>query len=168
MTLLAHIDAGLINTWGFAYVGGVIGSFTMALLYVSGRVNEGSAGRTSPPARSRLAVLGPGVIIVGGVCGISLGLGIAGLLERTLVDEVDVAAVVERLCGPVAENEELHDDIEHAVDDLGAELARVAHRELHARPGTSQARAEAVDRLVLELTTADGDRVESCEVARTG
>lgn len=160
MTLLAHLDAGLINTWGFAYTGGIIGLFTMALLYVKGRVADGST--RSSATRSKLAVLGPGVIAAGGVCGVSLGLGIAGLLERTLVDEVDIASVVERLCAPGAEGADLHDDIVHAIDDLSAEDAGAAHLELHAGLRTG----DAVDRLVLALTTADGDRVDSCESAR--
>lgn len=162
MTILAHLDAGLINTWGFAYVGGIIGLFTVALLYVKGTVGDGSSGAGNGAPQSSLALLGRGVIVVGGLCGVSLGLGIAGLLERAFVDDIDVSSVVQRLCEPGAEDRDLHDDIEHAIDDLDAEAARAAHRDLHAGPTIGPDFDMSVDRLVMALTSADGNTVESC------
>lgn len=162
MTILAHLDAGLINTWGFAYVGGIIGLFTVALLYVKGTLGDGSSRAGDGAPRSTLAVFGRGVIVVGGLCGVSLGLGLAGLLERAFVDDVDVSSVVQRLCEPGAEDRDLHDDIEHAIDDLDAEAVRAAHRDLHAGPSIGPEFEASVDRLVMALTAADGDPVESC------
>lgn len=168
MMLLAHIDAGIINTWGFAYVGGIIGLFSVSLLYVKAKIVERSNGAGETTKRSSLSVLGPGVIAIGGVCGVSLGLGTAGVLERAVGDDVDVSSVVLRLCDPadepIVEDQDLHEDIEHAVDDLDAVAARAVHSELHAEGPTTNPDS-LVDRLVMELTTSDGDRIDSCDAA---
>ncbi|MEP1122804.1 MAG: hypothetical protein ABJH68_02800 [Ilumatobacter sp.] len=175
MTLLAHAGAGLINTWGFAYVGGIIGLFSVSLLYVKGKVTEGSSIAGRPSRRSGLAVLGPGVIVVGGVCGVSFGLGAGSLLERQFFDDVEVSSVVERLCetsyDPAVAELSLHDDIGHVADDLDAATAQGVHRELHARNLQAEERNLLVDRLISELTAADGNQIASCEafsVSRTG
>lgn len=164
MSLIAHGAAGFINTWGFAYVGGIIGLFSVSLLYVKGKVVD----RENGARKSWLAALGPSVIAVGGVCGVSLGLGIAVVLDRVIVDDVAVAEVVSELClrsrdsAPV-EDSELHDDLDHAIHDLNAALAAGAHRDLHAGGQSGSERAVLVDRLVNELTAADGEQINSCD-----
>ncbi len=47
MSLLARASAGVINTWGFAYVGGIVGLFNVSLLSVEERVE---ANTRRPPA----------------------------------------------------------------------------------------------------------------------
>jgi hypothetical protein len=97
MSLLAHGGAGIINTWGFAYVGGIIGLFGASLLYVNAKVNRRA---DVPPNSTTSAIvsLGPAVIVVGGVCGVSLGLGFGGLLNSALIEDADVEAVLTELC----------------------------------------------------------------------
>lgn len=173
MSLLAHGGTGLINTWGFAYVGGIIGLFSVSLLYVKGKVSEHSSSAGQSPRRSALAALGPGVIVVGAVCGVSFGLGAAGVLERQFVDDIEPADVVARLCrsdsDAGAETEVLHDDIEHVIDDLEAVAASGVHAELHDERLRAPDRARLIDRLVTELTDADRSRIASCdEFARVG
>lgn len=167
MTVLAHTGAGLINTWGFAYVGGIIGLFSVSLLYVKGKVAERSSLAGQPSKRSGLAALGPGVIVVGGVCGVSFGLGTGSLLERQFFDDVEVSSVVERLCetsyDPLVVDQALHDDIGHVADDLDAATARGVHRELHDGNLQAEERNLLVDRLISELTAADGNQIASCE-----
>lgn len=167
MTLLAHAGAGLINTWGFAYVGGIIGLFSVSLLYVKGKVTEQSSTAGQPSKRSGLAALGPGVIVIGGVCGVSFGLGTGSLLERQFFDDVEVSSVIERLCqtpyDPAVANQALHDDIGHVADDLDAATARGVHRELHDENLQAAERNLLVDRLVNELTAADGNQIASCD-----
>jgi hypothetical protein len=95
MSVLAHGSTGLINTWGFAYVGGIVGLFVVSLLYVKARVEL----RTSPSGRvsvgQLIAAIGPIAIVVGGVCGVSLGLGLANVLESQFSDDAEVIVVVE-------------------------------------------------------------------------
>lgn len=172
VVLLAHVSTGIINTWGFAYVGGIVGLFSVSLLYVKGKVTDRSSGVGQPSKRSGLAALGPGVIVAGGVCGVSFGLGGASLVERLFFDDVDVVAVVSQLCDPAydpsAADPTLHDDIEHLADDLDATTARGVHRELHDDALDPAARELLVDRLVAELTAAEGSRIASCEAFDVG
>lgn len=175
VTLLAHAGAGLINTWGFAYVGGIIGLFSVSLLYVRGKVTEQSSIAGNSSKRSGLAALGPGVIVVGGVCGVSFGLGVGTLLERQFFDDIEVSSVVARLCetsyDPAVADQALHEDIGHVADDLDAVTARGVHRELHNGSLPAADRDMLVDRLVSELTAADGNQIASCKafsVSRTG
>lgn len=167
MTLLAHAGDGLINTWGFAYVGGIIGLFSVSLLYVKGKVIDRSGMTGQRAKRSGLAALGPGVIVVGGVCGASFGLGASSLVESQFFDDVELSDVVERLCNtsydPAAADRALHDDIAHVVEDLEAVSALGVHSELHDGDLQAAERNLLVDRLVSELTAADGNRISSCE-----
>lgn len=168
MSLLGHAAAGVINTWGFAYVGGIIGLFSVSLLYVKGKVDERPSTSRRSPKRSRLAALGPGVIVVGGLCGVSFGLGVASALERQFVDDIDVSDVVSRLCasdpGKLVETDALHDDIEHVVDDLDLVSASGVHSDLHDERSPAD-RELLVDRLVAELSTGNENRVGSCDEA---
>lgn len=127
VSVLAHRGAGIINTWGFAYVGGVIGLFSVSLLYVKSKLAANERSRTAG-----LASLGPVVIVVGGLCGVSLGLGIATILDSLLEDdeveasEVDAALCDRRAEQPGFDDGDLHVDIEHLIDDLDAAVARAA------------------------------------------
>ncbi|WP_040495351.1 hypothetical protein [Ilumatobacter nonamiensis] len=173
MNLLAHAGAGIINTWGLAYVGGVIGLFSVSLLYVKGKVTERSTVPGQTPKRSGLAALGPGVIFVGGVCGVSLGLGIGSFLERQFFDDVQVSEVVSELCDstrdPLVADATLHDEVEHVIGDLDASAAQSVHRDLHDEGLPAAERDLLVDRLVSELTSADDNHVASCdELSRAG
>ncbi len=94
MSVLAHGSAGLINTWGFAYVGGIVGLFVVSLLYVKARVEPRTpSGRAS--IGQLIAAIGPMAIVVGGVCGVSLGLGLANVLESQFSDDAESIVVVE-------------------------------------------------------------------------
>ena len=173
MSLLAHGAAGLINTWGFAYVGGIVGLFSVSLLYVKGKVVDEQITNERAGRRSKLAALGPGVIAVGGVCGVSFGLGTAGVLDRIVDDHVEVSEIVAELCSRPTEltlkmDDDLHDDIDHAIDDLDATAAGGAHRELHADNLTEPDRTALVDRLVNELSEANGTPVTSCDDLQAG
>lgn len=161
MSVLAHGGAGIINTWGFAYVGGVIGLFSVSLLYVKSKLATNERSRTAG-----LASLGPVVVVVGGLCGVSLGLGIATILDSLLEDdEVEASEVVAALCERRAEQPgfddgDLHDDIEHLIDDLDAAVARAAHAAAHdAGPSDS---AASVGRLIDEIVTAANGRTAPC------
>ena len=161
MSVLAHGGAGIINTWGFAYVGGVIGLFSVALLYVTGKLATNERSRTAG-----LASLGPVVIFVGGLCGVSLGLGIATIIASQLEDDVEANEVVAAPCERRAEQPDfddgdLHDDIEHLIDDLHASDARAAHQTAHdAEPSDT---ATSVGHLIDELVTvANGTTVRAC------
>ena len=167
MTLLAHGGAGVVNTWGIAYTCGIIGLFSVSLLYVKGKVTERTAVDGTVSKRSLLAAIGPGAIAVGGVCGVSIGLGIAGIAESFFDHDVEVTEVVAELCqtsyGPAAIDGALHDDIEHVIDDLDDEASRTIHQQLHDDPVTGDEALVVVDRLIVALTVADGQPATSCE-----
>lgn len=152
VSLLAHGGTGIINTWGFAYVGGVIGLFTVSLLYVKSKLTTNDRSQ-----RAGLASLGPVAILIGGLCGVSLGLGTATILDSQLDDDVEASEVVAALCErraaqPDFDDGELHDDIEHLIDDLDAPSARAAHQTAHdVAPSDT---ATSVGRLIDELVTA--------------
>lgn len=170
MSLLAHGGAGIINTWGIAYVGGIIGLFSASLLYVSAKVNRRADAPPNSPT-SAIASLGPAVIVVGGVCGVSLGLGIGGLLDSVLTEDADVDAVLTELCDlrstqPIGLPPALHDDVVHAIDDLEIVSAEPVHRALHdvaaADQSTAQDWSNAIDRLAATLATADAASAWAC------
>lgn len=167
MTLLAHGGAGVVNTWGIAYTFGVIGLFSVSLLYVKGKVTERTAVDGPVPKRSLLAAIGPGAIAVGGVCGVSIGLGIAGIAEPFFEHDVEVTEVVAALCqtvdDPSAINASLHDDIEHVIDDLDDDASRSVHQQLHDTAVTPDEPSAVVDRLMVALTVADGQPTTPCE-----
>ena len=58
MNLLGHSGADLINTWGFAYVGGVIGLFSLSLLYVKAPPAEAARRERQPAPRSACSAPG--------------------------------------------------------------------------------------------------------------
>lgn len=170
MSVLAHGGAEVINTWGFAYVGGIIGLFSMSLVFVKARVNARSGRHPSNWLVQSLASFGRPVIVVGGVCGVSLGLGIAGLLGTIFVDDEDVDGVVAQLCelGRSAPGElpsDLHDDVVHVIEDGELRAAAVAHGDLHAVAGSLDVSAEdwveSIDRLSAALV--DGRVAMTCE-----
>ena len=173
MSLVAHAGADLINRWGFAYVGGVIGMFSLALLYVKAKVDQrtDSAG---PNAWARaIASLGPVVILVGGVCGVSMGLGIAGVLDTTLGGDANLSDVLADLCDlrftePQEPRAALHDGVVHVIDDLDLAAAAPEHRALHAAAAAPEATVQdwvgSIDQLAASLA-ADGTAPErTCDV----
>lgn len=137
LALLAH--GGLINPWGLAYTGGVIGTVTTALWIARHNV----ALNTDAPRRARLPRW---FIPVGFACGVSLGLGVGGLLERLFATTPDALGVARQLCDltePTDETAELHEDLDHLADDLEhGPLAR-AHADLHAAATTADSQAAA-------------------------
>ncbi len=167
MTLLAHGTTGVVNTWGMAYTFGIVGFFSVSLLYVKGKVTERTAVDGAAPKRSLLAAIGPGAIAVGGVCGVSIGLGIAGIAAPFFEHDVEVTEVVVALCqtvdDPSAINASLHDDIEHVIDDLDDDAARSVHQQLHNTALTDDETRTAIDRLIVALTVADGQPTTPCE-----
>lgn len=73
MELIAHAG-GWVDPWGFAYTGGVIGAGATALWIVHARVT-----------RPRAATLIPSWLVLAGfACGVIVGFGVAGLLDRSL------------------------------------------------------------------------------------
>jgi hypothetical protein len=154
MSVLAHGGTGIINTWGFAYVGGIVGLFSVSLLYVKSKV---STSNRDTPGRAGLASLGPVVILVGGICGVSLGLGTATILNNQLDGDVEVSEVVAALCERRAapldfDDGELHADIEHLIDDLDAPGARAAHQAAHDIAPSDP--TQSIDHLIDELVNA--------------
>jgi hypothetical protein len=171
VSLLAHGGAGIINTWGFAYVGGIIGLFSLSLLYVKATLEQRNDPSRPNSLTAAIVSIGPAVIVIGGVCGVSLGLGIGGLLDDAFGDDADVSAVLTELCdlrtsgpGPLASG--LHDDVAHAIDDLDIVSAEPAHRALHddavAPDTTTQDWAESVDQLAAGLAAADASTTWTC------
>ncbi len=168
--MLAHGGTEAVNTWGFAYVGGVIGLFSLSLLYVKGRLDQRDRPRTNTPAVS-IASLGPSMIVVGGVCGVSLGLGVAGLLNDVVDEDVNVDDIVMELCdmrtsGSYELSSGLHRDVVHAIDDLDLAAADGAHRTLH-NVATSPAAAEAdwvesIDQLAAAFVASDDGTARAC------
>ena len=167
MSMLAHVGSGAINTWGFAYVGGIIGLVSVSLLYVSARVTPPVANPGRVSIARRVAAIGPLAIAIGGVCGVSIGLGIAGALDDRFSETVDVNEVIHDLSelrvrppGPLGSR--LHDDVDHVITDLDAVDAEAAHRSLHeaaASPETSQLEwNRAIDELMDSLDRAGEDR----------
>ncbi len=163
MSLVAHGGADLINTWGFAYVGGVIGLFSLSLLYVKAKVDVRSDPSGANARARAVASLGPAVIVVGGVCGVSLGLGVAGLLDSAF-ESADVNDVVAELCdlrtfGPSEPTPGLHEEVLHVIDDSDLTAAQTPHRALHmmaASPETTpQEWIAAIDHLASVLTDSD-------------
>ncbi len=77
MSLLAHAGSGIVNTWGFAYVGGVVGLITSSLYYVHRSVARRSEGGEAPTLPMRW------IVPIGFAAGISIGLGTGRLLEST-------------------------------------------------------------------------------------
>ena len=123
-----------------------------------------------------IASFGPSVIAVGGVCGVSLGLGIATVLGTVFVDDVVVDDVLIALCDlrtaePVELSADLHEDVEHAVDDLDAPAASAAHRALHeaASPSvtTNEEWTGAINELLVALAAADSRSATTCEALLT-
>lgn len=141
--VLAHSGAGLVNTWGFAYVGGVLGVFSAALIFVKGSIptsraathtGESRLARLSRPSRpSRPSRF---IIVIGAVSGVSMGLGVGRLLESWLTDTPQVTELVSALCAASTEGPDWaalsarHDDITHVIDDLSLESAAAAHQRL--------------------------------------
>lgn len=77
MSLLAHAGSDVVNTWGFAYVGGVVGLITSSLYCVHRSVALRSADGAAPTFPMRW------IVPIGFVAGISIGLGTGRLLEST-------------------------------------------------------------------------------------
>lgn len=71
--------AGVIDPWGWAYAGAVIGAVLTGLVIVRTEVGRRNGGRDAPVAR-----IPRWSIAVGFVCGGSFGLGLAGLVERVV------------------------------------------------------------------------------------
>ena len=173
MSLVAHGGADLINTWGFAYVGGVIGLFSLALLYVKATVDQrADPGGPNTWARAT-ASLGPAIILVGGACGVSLGLGIAGILQTTLSEDAAVGDVLDELCelrstGPQEPPPALHDDVLHVIADLDRASAEPAHRALHdvatSPNATVQEWASSIDRFAASLAPNSTDAERTCGI----
>ncbi|MGE3449735.1 MAG: hypothetical protein AB7H92_19370 [Microbacteriaceae bacterium] len=84
VTVLAHAG-GAIDTWGFAYAGGVIGAVVTSLWLV--RHDVVHTRDTDPGPRRRLS---RSWVLVGLVCGVSLGLGVGRALDHVLTDESEV------------------------------------------------------------------------------
>lgn len=171
VSLLAHGGAGVINTWGFAYVGGIIGLFSLSLLYVKATLEQRNDPSRPGSLTAAIASIGPTVIVIGGVCGLSLGLGIGGLLDDAFSDDADLSAVLTDLCdlrasgpGPLASG--LHDDVAHVIDDGDIVSAEPAHRALHdsavAPDTTMQDWADSVDQLAAGLAAADAATTWTC------
>ncbi len=163
MSLVAHGGADLINTWGFAYVGGVIGLFSLSLLYVKAKVDVRSDLSGAATLARAVASLGPAVIVVGGVCGMSLGLGVAGLLDSAF-ERADPNDVVAELCdlrtiGPGEPAPGLHEEVLHVIDDSNLTAAETPHRALHAMAAapetTPQEWTAAINDLASVLTDSD-------------
>ncbi len=164
VSVLAHGGTGIVNTWGFAYVGGIVGLFTMSLLYVKRKV---SASTSDTGVVTGLASLGPIVVVVGGVCGASFALGAATIVDSRLSSDVDASEVVAALCEGRGESRdfddgELHDDIEHLIDDLDAPNARTAHQAAHdGIPSNPALTSQSIDQLINELVDAADDDVDT-------
>ncbi|MGD9999593.1 MAG: hypothetical protein AB7H92_19210 [Microbacteriaceae bacterium] len=93
MTVLAH--AGTIDTWGFAYAGGVIGAVVTSLWLV--RHDVVHTRDTEPGSGGRLP---RSWVLVGLVCGVSLGLGVGRTLDRILTDDAEVNGAPSREACP--------------------------------------------------------------------
>lgn len=129
MTLVAH-TAGLIDAWGFAYVGSVLGAVVSGLWIVRSEIGDRSS-------RARYQVP-RWTILVGFVCGGSLGLGSARMLEHALSDPPNAASVAREVCAAGAAADvavrlsRVHADIDHIARDVGESAALdEAHTRLH-------------------------------------
>jgi hypothetical protein len=145
VTVLGHAE-GPIDVWGFAYAGGVIGIVATALWLVHQAV-----ARSTDPERAVDVVrrLPRWLVLVGFVCGVSIGLGTGRVLDHLFADPLDPAEVATRLCdaaaAPSGDFRAVHDDLDHLAADLdSADLAR-AHDLLDAAVanGASAAAVEA-------------------------
>lgn len=172
VSLIAHSSAGVINTWGFAYVGGIVGLFSVSLLYVKARIEPRSATSGRVSIVHLIGAVGPWAIAIAGVCGASLGLGFASLLDSQFFEAAEVDDVVEELCnvrlvGHSPLSSALHDDLDHVIDDLDATVAEQPHRALHEAARSSATSEtdwnETVDQLVGALGAANSSGDRSCD-----
>ena len=157
--MLAHGD-GLINAWGFAYTGGVVGAIVTALWLVHHDVAR--SPRTERVGAS-VGRLPRWLVLVGLVCGISLGFGGSRLIDRTLQDTPDPLDVATRLCDAAANQPDelvnVHSDLEHVVNDLGSPDLERAHTSLDvalADRGDSNTIRAAVAEVVRQLERVVG------------
>ncbi len=95
MSLFAHVGPGEINTWGFAYAFGVVGLISSSLLYVRGTVENRAARPSRAPIAQTIAAIGPVAIVIGGVCGVSFGLGFARIIDSVFLENAAVAEFVD-------------------------------------------------------------------------
>ena len=126
MSLLAHAGSGMVNTWGFAYVGGVVGLISSALYYVHRSVLLRSGA--GPATRFSMRWIVP----IGFVAGISIGLGTGRLLASALDAPPTADELVTDVCRAMSQGDpaafaDVHDDLEHFTADTDAPLVAAAH-----------------------------------------
>lgn len=130
MTLVAHAGSGIVNTWGFAFVGSVLGIFTTSLFFVHRTVTlRAERGSTTAEYPFRW------IILAGFVGGISIGLGTARLLDAMLEDTPTAADLVRELCtaadsGRPDAFDDVHIRLVHYTDDTGDAVVVEAHTRL--------------------------------------
>lgn len=157
MSLLAHTGSGLINTWGFAYVGGVISLVTAALYYVHRTI----AHRASSPRSASRSYPFRAIVPLGFVCGVSIGLGSGRLLESAIDTAPNTAELVQEICAAAATDQPgafdaIHDDIEHYAADRSDNAVTQAHTNLdNAIANNPERLPTEIMRLLATLDTAD-------------
>lgn len=172
MSLLAYSSAGAINTWGFAYVGRRDRRALQRLaVYVKARVEPQRATSTRVTLGHRIAAIGPIAIAIGGMCGASLGLGFANLLDSQFFEAAEVDDVIDDLClfrsspaSPLPTT--LHDELTTSP----ATSMRPKRRPLTGHSTWPPTRLsttghdwnETIDRLVDELRNASGSDNVGC------
>ena len=166
MTLLAHGGAGVVNTWGIAYTFGIIGLFSVSLLYIKGKVTERTA--VNAPLRSGRYWLrsAPASLRSAGSAESRSAWASQGSPNRSSIttsrSPKSSPSCAKTIDDPSAIDGALHDDIEHVIDDLDDDPSRTIHQQLHDDPVTGD-EALVVDRLIIALTVADGQPATSCE-----
>lgn len=162
MSLLAHAGSGLVNTWGFAYVGGVVGLISSALYYVHRSVLLRSG--TGPAPRFSMRWIVP----IGFVAGISIGLGTGRLLASALDAPPTADELVTDVCRAMGAGDpgafaDVHDDLEHFTSDTDAPLVAAAHEALDRAIVASPDRIDAeAHRLVAALDAATDPAGSPC------
>lgn len=168
MSLVAHAGSGLVNTWGFAYVGGVVGLISSALYYVHRSVLLRSG--TGPEPRFSMRWIVP----IGFVAGISIGLGTGRLLASAFEAPPTADELVTDVCRAVTAGHrdafaDVHDDLEHFTSDTDAPLVAAAHealdRAIVASPDQISVEAH---RLVAALDPSADGSGSPCATAELG
>lgn len=155
MSLLAHAGSGLVNTWGFAYVGGVIGLFAAALYFVHRTI----AIRASSPQPANRSGPFRAIVPLGFVCGVFIGLGTGRLLESAIETTPTASELFQQICvaaesGRPDAFDAVHDDIDHYAGDQSNKTIARAHTNLDtAIVNKPEAILTEITRLLTTLNT---------------
>lgn len=161
VSLIAHAGGGFINTWGFAYVGGVVGFFTSALFYVHRTITLRAANSPAQSYPFRW------IVPVGFLAGISIGLGLGQLLESTFESAPTADELVGQLCRTIPGREgafdPLHADINHFIADNDNPSVMTAHDALDAAIAQDREVSPAVAKMIAALDASSTSQNPTCD-----